>query len=111
MATQVHREPAWSDVLTEPLARRIPADRRPASLVAIKVAHTAIFFSILALIVLLTWDGLRGRPRRRTAIALGIAVSETAVYATNNQVCPLSPLAESLGAPRGSVTDIFLPDR
>lgn len=29
---------------------------------------------------------------------------------SNNQVCPLSPLAEELGAESGSVTDIFLPD-
>ena len=55
MTTQVHREPVWSDVLTAPLARRIPAGRRPATLAAIKVAHTAIFFSVLAMIVLLTW--------------------------------------------------------
>jgi hypothetical protein len=34
---------------------------------------------------------------------------ETAVYASNNQVCPLTPLAEELGAARGSVVDIFLP--
>jgi len=32
------------------------------------------------------------------------------IYATNNQVCPLTPLAEELGARRGSVTDIFLPN-
>ena len=107
---QIHREPVWSDVLTEPLARRIPADWRPVSLAAIKVAHTAVFFSVLSMIVLLTWDGLRGRPRRRTAVAFGIAVTETAIYASNNQVCPLSPLAESLGAARGSVSDIFLPE-
>jgi hypothetical protein len=107
---QIHREPVWSAVLTDPVARHVPVGWRPASLAAIKVAHTAVFFSVLSMIVLLTWDGLRGRPRRRTAIALGIAVTETAIFASNNQVCPLSPLAESLGASRGSVTDIFLPE-
>ncbi len=35
---------------------------------------------------------------------------ETAVFASNNQVCPLTPLAEELGTERGSVADIFLPD-
>jgi hypothetical protein len=106
----IHREPVWSAVLTEPLARHVPAEWRPGSLAAIKVAHTAVFFSVLSMIVLLTWDGLRGRPRRRTALALGVAVAETAVYASNNQVCPLAPLAESLGASSGSVSDIFLPE-
>lgn len=31
------------------------------------------------------------------------------MYVSNNQVCPLSPLAEDLGAENGSVTDILLP--
>ena len=31
------------------------------------------------------------------------------MYVSNNQVCPLTPLAEELGAERGSVADIFLP--
>jgi hypothetical protein len=106
----IHREPVWSAFLTEPMARHVPTERRREALAAIKAAHTAVFFSVLSMIVLLAWDGLRGRPRRRTAIALGIAVTETAIYASNNQVCPLSPLAESLGASRGSVSDIFLPE-
>jgi hypothetical protein len=39
-----------------------------------------------------------------------VAVVEAAVYVSNNQVCPLTPLAEELGAERGSVADMFLPD-
>jgi hypothetical protein len=38
-----------------------------------------------------------------------VALAESAVYVSNNQVCPLSPLAEELGAENGSVTDILLP--
>jgi hypothetical protein len=37
-------------------------------------------------------------------------LAETAIFASNNQVCPLAPLAEELGAERGSVADIFLPE-
>jgi hypothetical protein len=107
----IHREPVWSEVLTRPLAGRIPDAWRPGALTAIKVAHTAIFFSVLTMILLVTWDGMRGRPRRRTALALGAALAETAIYGSNNLVCPLSPLAESLGASSGSVSDIFLPDQ
>jgi deazaflavin-dependent oxidoreductase (nitroreductase family) len=103
------RIPAWSGVLTAPLAALIPARRRPLVLTAIKATHTAIFFSIAAAIGVTVWDGARGRPSRRTAIAGGVVIGESAVYLSNNQVCPLTPLAEHLGARRGSVVDIFLP--
>ena len=53
---------------------------------------------------------MRGRASRRTAVAATIAIAESAVYASNNQVCPLTPLVEELGAERGTVSDIFLPE-
>jgi hypothetical protein len=99
----------WSGAITAPLAGVIPSDRRDEALAAIKAIHTVIFASIAGATLVALWDGLRGRPRRRTAIAGGLVVMETAVYASNNQVCPLTPLAEELGAARGSVVDIFLP--
>jgi len=77
--------------------------------VAIKAFHTAIFASVFVALLLALWDGVRGRPARRTAIAGGMVLAETAVYLSNNQVCPLTPLAEDLGADRGSVVDLFLP--
>jgi hypothetical protein len=107
---RVVRSPVWSGVLTRPLAAAIPVHRRSTALVAIKAAHTAVFFSVAALIALFAWDGVRRQPGRRTALAAVIALSESAVYVSNNQVCPLTPLAEELGAASGSVTDIFLPD-
>lgn len=105
-----HRDPAWSGPLTAPVAARVPQRWRHALVVVIKAIHSAVFFSIASLIVLFAWDGARGRPRRRTAVAAAVAIAEAAVYVSNNQVCPLSPLAEELGAESGSVTDIFLPD-
>jgi hypothetical protein len=107
---RTRRAPAWSQHLTRPAARVIPARWRALTLVAIKAFHTAIFASIGATILLFVWDGLRGRPRRRTAWAMGVALGEATVYVSNNQVCPLTPLAEELGAESGSVVDIFLPD-
>lgn len=104
------RKPVWSLALTRPMAAHIPVGARPATVGAIKAVHTAVFFSVAALILLFTWDGVQGRPRRRTAIAAGVALTETAIYASNNGVCPLTPLAEELGASSGTVTDIFLPD-
>ena len=91
------------------MASAIPPARRGEALVAIKAIHTVIFASVFAAVVLTLWDGLRGAPRRRTGIAGGIVLTETALYLSNNQVCPLSPLAEAFGAERGSVVDMFLP--
>ena len=107
---RVRREPVWSGAITHPLAARIPPRRWPLAIAAIKVLHSAAFFSIAGLIILFAWDGLRGRPSRRTAIAATVAIAESAVYASNNQVCPLTPLVEELGAESGTVTDIFLPE-
>jgi hypothetical protein len=104
-----HR-PVWSGALTEPLARRVPAGRRPIALTIIRAVHTIVFFSVAALIALVVADGLRGRPKRRTAVATGVAVIEAAVFLSNNLVCPLTPLAEALGAESGSVTDVYLPE-
>jgi len=109
MTHPARRTPTWSQPLTTPLARIIPSRWRPAALWSIKAIHTVLFASIGAAIVLFVWDGLSGRPGRRTAGALGIALGESAIYLSNNQVCPLTPLAEEFGAERGSVVDIFLP--
>ena len=108
--TDQRRTAAWSRHITKPAARLIPPRWHHATLVSIKAFHTVIFASIAATIVLFVWDGLRGRPRRRTAYALGVAAAEAGVYISNNQVCPLTPLAEEFGAGSGSVVDIFLPD-
>ena len=82
--------------------------RRVAAHVAV---HTAVFLSVAGSIILFAWDGARQRPGRRKVIAAGVGLIEAAVYASNNQVCPLTPLAEELGASSGTVTDIFLPDQ
>ena len=105
----VARQPTWSGYLTRPMARWIPSARRHEALTSIKGIHTAIFVSVFAAVVLTLWDGLRGRPTRRTATAGGLVLAESVLYVSNNQVCPLTPLAEELGAERGSVVDLFLP--
>jgi hypothetical protein len=104
------RRPAWSWHLTSGLASAIPPERRSLALRAIKAIHTVIFASVGAAIVVFVGEGLRGRAGGRSVAALGIALAETAVYVSNNQVCPLTPVAEELGAESGSVADIFLPD-
>lgn len=108
-APAIPRPPAWSGAITTPLAGVIRPSLRPAVLAAIKAVHTAIFASVAAAIVLLAWDGMRQQPARRTWIAAAMIAAESAIFASNNQVCPLTPLAEQLGPGRGSVADIFLP--
>jgi len=102
--------PVWSGALTNLLADIVRPEWRTSALTTIRAIHTAIFAAIGGAIVLVVWDGLRQSPRRRTVVAGGMVLVESAIYASNNQVCPLTPLAEQLGARRGSVADIYLPD-
>jgi len=104
------RAPVWSGALTTPLATLIRPRWRPAALASIRAIHTVIFASVGAAILLVVWDGLRQRPANRTLVAGAVVLAESAIFVSNNQVCPLTPLAEQLGAERGSVADIFLPD-
>jgi hypothetical protein len=109
MSGRAAAESVWSVALTRPIAARIPQHCRPAAMVAVKAIHTAAFLSIASLVALVAWDGVRQRPRRRTVIGATVGLGEAILYVSNNQVCPLTPLAEELGARSGTVTDIFLP--
>lgn len=86
------------------------ADQRRLAVVVIKTVHTAIFFLELASIGWLVITGLFGRRDRTVVLAAGAVVAEAAVFRGNDRVCPLTPLTERLGASRGAVLDIFLPD-
>ncbi len=79
-------------------------------LTAVRAVHSAVFLVELAAILWLVVTGLLGRRDRSTAVAAAFVAAEAAVFVANDGVCPLTPLAESLGAERGSVSDIFLPD-
>jgi hypothetical protein len=83
--------------------------RRQAALTAVKLIHTLVWFSIESCMVYVLWSGFRGRSDRRAAIAAGVVAGETLVFAANGFRCPLTPVAERLGAKSGSVTDIYLP--
>ena len=104
------RRPVWSNALTRPIARRIPERRRPIALVTIKAVHTAAFALIAGCILVFTGESIRGRDGRPARLMAAVAIVESAVYASNNQVCPLTPLAEELGAGSGTVTDLYLPN-
>jgi len=88
-------------------------ERQRAALVAIKTVHSGVFLVMLASILWLVWTGLTGRRDRTVGIAAGLVAIEAGVFVANKGVCPLTPLAERYGAPRGKggVSDIFLPAR
>ena len=82
---------------------------RAAMLFMIKAVHSLAFFAIQSAILFLLYTGVRGRSDRQAGIAAAIAVGESVIYAGNGFRCPLTSLAENLGAEHGQVTDIFLP--
>ncbi len=92
-------------VLTRPGDRR----RRAAALVGVKLVHTAAWFTIESSMLYVLFAGFARRSDRRAALAGAIVVGECLVFAGNGFRCPLTGVAESLGAEDGSVTDIYLP--
>jgi hypothetical protein len=75
----------------------------------IKVLHTLIFWALSACVVYVLFGGVTGRITTWTWVAVGLVLIESVVLAASGWTCPLTLLAERLGAARGSVTDIFLP--
>lgn len=88
----------------------MPGRRTPAAaLSGLRAVHTAIWFSVEGCVVYLLVAGARGKTGRRSAQAATVVGLETAVFLANGAHCPLTSLAERLGAERAGVTDIFLP--
>jgi uncharacterized protein YndB with AHSA1/START domain len=89
--------------------QRAPDPRRQAALAAVKLVHTLAWFSIESCMVYVLSAGFRRQSDRRTATAAGVVATESLIFAANGFRCPLTQLAERVGAERGSVTDIYLP--
>lgn len=79
------------------------------ALVAVKAVHTLAWFSIELCMMYLLYAGFAKRTDRRAAIAAAVVGGESLIFAANGFRCPLTDVAESLGAEDGSVTDIYLP--
>lgn len=82
---------------------------RRVGLVAIKTFHSGVFFALAGALVYFYWSAVRGRSDRRAAIAGAAVGTEALIFAANGFRCPLTSLAEDLGAESGSVSDIYLP--
>jgi hypothetical protein len=81
----------------------------PAALRAIKAFHTLAWFSIEACMVYVLYAGFARRSDRCAGIAAAVVAAETVIFAGNGFRCPLTQVAERLGAEHGSITDIYLP--
>ena len=75
----------------------------------IKLIHTAIFSVLSGCVLYTLFSGLADRITVWTWVAVGLVVLEGVVLVVFGWICPLTLLAERLGASRGSVADIFLP--
>jgi hypothetical protein len=79
------------------------------TILQIKFVHTLIFW-VLSLCVLYSLaSGVSGYITAWTWVAVGLVLIESVVLMISGWTCPLTLLAERLGARRGSVVDIFLP--
>ena len=77
---------------------------------AITAGHTVAWFSIETCMVYLLYAGFTRRSdRRAAAVAAAVVGGETLVFAGNGFRCPLTQLAQRLGATQAGVTDIWLP--
>jgi hypothetical protein len=75
----------------------------------VKLVHTVIFWLLSACVLYVLFSGVADHITRWTWVAVGLVILESVVLAAAGWTCPLTILAERLGAVRGSVTDIFLP--
>jgi hypothetical protein len=75
----------------------------------VKLVHTAIFWLLSACVLYVLLSGIADHITMWTWVAVGLVILESVVLAASGWTCPLTILAERLGAVRGSVTDIFLP--
>ncbi len=93
----------------EPGGDSSPRVDRALAANAVKAIHTAIFAAFAAAVLHVFAAGVLDRRSRWTAPAVVLVLGESVVFFGNGWRCPLTGLAESLGAESGRVTDIFLP--
>jgi hypothetical protein len=75
----------------------------------IKIVHTLIFFALSACVLYVLLSGMSGRITPWTWACIVAILVEGLVLAVSGGQCPLTRVAEQLGAANGSVSDIFLP--
>ncbi|WP_210718309.1 hypothetical protein [Amycolatopsis acididurans] len=80
-----------------------------ALVAGIKAVHTACWLVTESCVLYVLYAGLRRRTGRSVGVAGGVVAGEVLVFAGNGFRCPLTELAERVGAEHGAVTDMYLP--
>jgi hypothetical protein len=75
----------------------------------VKLVHTLIFVVLSGCVLYILASGAFDRVTAWTWVAVVAIVVEGVVLAANGGKCPLTAVAERLGAADGQVADIFLP--
>ena len=75
----------------------------------VRCVHALLFLGLEAAILYTLFCGVTGRRGRLLVVAIGSVLVEGVVLACFGWRCPLSTLAERLGAKHGAVADLFLP--
>ena len=75
----------------------------------IKSIHTIIFFFMWVCLLYILYCGITKTFNWALLLAIGAIFIEGFALLLNHGRCPFTTLAEKLGAEKGSVTDIFLP--
>ena len=75
----------------------------------VKLVHTLIFAVLSACVIYIVISGAINHITNWTWVAIAAIVIEGLVLAASGGRCPLTAVAERLGASDGSVADIFLP--
>jgi hypothetical protein len=105
--------PPWSPwrgrTRTDPARPTRTRGRNDVPLTLIKAAHTLAWFSIESSMAYVLYAGAARRTGSRAALAGAVVARESLSFAANGFRCPLTQIAEKIGAADGSVTDIWLP--
>lgn len=75
----------------------------------VRSVHALLFLALEAAILYTLYCGATGRRGRLLRWAMGSVIVEGLVLAFFGWRCPLTTLAERLGARHGAVADLFLP--
>lgn len=75
----------------------------------VKFVHSLIFFLMTACILYVLYSGLFNRAGWWTVFCIVLVFVEFTALGLNRGRCPLTTLAENMGAEDGSITGIFLP--
>ncbi len=79
------------------------------NLICVKLIHTLIFVILSVCVLYVLFSGALNRIDPWTWIAIAAISVEGLVLAASGWKCPLTIVAERLGAAKGTVSDIFLP--